>query len=153
MADETDSDAEFSDDDMPPEGASDEVFLSELDDESAHATPEFELLNDVTQHYLNEIGAVNHYSRPMKSTIGRAVRKSGRVRCTAKHDRARTAARREYRQALPELWHSPPGSDCSTRPDSAIEKFDPGSRVPFFDVRDLVDSPEYRTFNHESVAN
>ena len=57
MADETDSDAEFSEGDMPPEGASDEVFLSELDEESVHATPEFELLNDVTQHYLNEIGA------------------------------------------------------------------------------------------------
>ena len=55
-----DSDSEFAEDDMPEEVASDEVFLTEQNDDSvdlAAVTPEVELLNDVTQHYLNEIGA------------------------------------------------------------------------------------------------
>ncbi len=34
-----------------------EGFLAEAEDEAVAATPEVELLNDVTQHYLNEIGA------------------------------------------------------------------------------------------------
>ena len=42
---------------MPEEGSPDESFLSEANDDSAVTTPEVELLNDVTQHYLNEIGA------------------------------------------------------------------------------------------------
>ena len=51
-----DSDAEF-DDDLPAERGADEAFLTETDDELVASTPEVELLNDVTQHYLNEIGA------------------------------------------------------------------------------------------------
>ena len=51
------SDSEFAEDEMPEEGASDELFLSEPEDEATSVTPEVELLNDVTQHYLNEIGA------------------------------------------------------------------------------------------------
>ena len=53
---DSESDADFVDEE-PHEGASDEVFLTELEDEVVAATPEVELLNDVTQHYLNEIGA------------------------------------------------------------------------------------------------
>jgi RNA polymerase nonessential primary-like sigma factor len=56
MTADPDSDAGF-DEDPPEAGASDEPFLAEADDEAATATPEVELLNDVTQHYLNEIGA------------------------------------------------------------------------------------------------
>lgn len=52
-----DSDAGFAEDDLPVEGGTDESFLAETDDELVAATPEVELLNDVTQHYLNEIGA------------------------------------------------------------------------------------------------
>ena len=44
-------------DEEPSDRPSDETFLSEPDDEAVPATPEAELLNDVTQHYLNEIGA------------------------------------------------------------------------------------------------
>ena len=41
-----------------PENISDEEFILEEQEESETAVPpEFELLNDVTQHYLNEIGA------------------------------------------------------------------------------------------------
>ena len=42
-----------------PENISDEEFVLEEQEESEAAAipPEFELLNDVTQHYLNEIGA------------------------------------------------------------------------------------------------
>ncbi len=54
---DSDSDSGFAEDELPGEGASDEVFLAEADEETVHATPEVELLNDVTQHYLNEIGA------------------------------------------------------------------------------------------------
>ena len=54
---DSDSDAGFAEDERPGEAASDETFLTEADDEAVAATPEVELLNDVTQHYLNEIGA------------------------------------------------------------------------------------------------
>ena len=56
MAGDPDSDAGF-DEELPETGTPDEPFLGETDDEAAAATPEVELLNDVTQHYLNEIGA------------------------------------------------------------------------------------------------
>ena len=52
-------DSEFAGDAASPdeEGASDELFLGEAEDEVVVPSPEVELLNDVTQHYLNEIGA------------------------------------------------------------------------------------------------
>jgi RNA polymerase nonessential primary-like sigma factor len=56
MTGDPESDAGF-DEELPEAGASDEPFLAETDDEAVAATPEVELLNDVTQHYLNEIGA------------------------------------------------------------------------------------------------
>ena len=52
-----DSDSGFAEDELPDETVSDETFLTEADDEAVASTPEVELLNDVTQHYLNEIGA------------------------------------------------------------------------------------------------
>ncbi|MBP7203633.1 MAG: RNA polymerase sigma factor RpoS [Propionivibrio sp.] len=39
------------------EATSEDAFLNEAEEEPAPVQPEFELLNDVTQHYLNEIGA------------------------------------------------------------------------------------------------
>jgi RNA polymerase nonessential primary-like sigma factor len=56
MSGDPDFDAGF-EDEMPESGVSEEAFLAETDDEAAASTPEVELLNDVTQHYLNEIGA------------------------------------------------------------------------------------------------
>ena len=58
-----DSESGYVEADLPEENASDEAFLNEPEEEAeaaaepAQASPEFELLNDVTQHYLNEIGA------------------------------------------------------------------------------------------------
>ncbi|MBS1214425.1 MAG: polymerase, sigma 70 subunit, RpoD subfamily [Proteobacteria bacterium] len=55
-----DQESELIDDEMPREEASDEEFLAEAEEEEEEAVtpaPEVELLNDVTQHYLNEIGA------------------------------------------------------------------------------------------------
>ncbi len=60
MSGDSGSGAGFSEDEMPDDVASVDEFLAEPEDESADAvaaTPEVELLNDVTQHYLNEIGA------------------------------------------------------------------------------------------------
>lgn len=59
MSGENDPDHGFADDEIePPEAAeADEAFLGDPEEEAATATPEVELLNDVTQHYLNEIGA------------------------------------------------------------------------------------------------
>ena len=51
------ADADFEGDALSHEGASEEPFLSEPEEEVVAPTPEVELLNDVTQHYLNEIGA------------------------------------------------------------------------------------------------
>ncbi len=51
------TDSEFTEDESLEQDASDEAFLSEPEEEVAAPTPEVELLNDVTQHYLNEIGA------------------------------------------------------------------------------------------------
>ena len=58
-----DSESGYVEADLPDESASEEAFLNEPEEEAeaaaepAQASPEFELLNDVTQHYLNEIGA------------------------------------------------------------------------------------------------
>ena len=41
----------------PHEESAEELFLSEPEEDVVAPTPEVELLNDVTQHYLNEIGA------------------------------------------------------------------------------------------------
>jgi len=51
------ADADFEGGEVPHEESSEEPFLSEPEEEIAAPTPEVELLNDVTQHYLNEIGA------------------------------------------------------------------------------------------------
>ena len=53
----SDADPDFADDEMPNEEAAEEAFLSDPDEAAGASTPEVELLNDVTQHYLNEIGA------------------------------------------------------------------------------------------------
>jgi RNA polymerase nonessential primary-like sigma factor len=57
MSGDSDSESGFGDSEMSEGGAPEEVFLIEPEDEAVAATPEVELLNDVTQHYLNEIGA------------------------------------------------------------------------------------------------
>ena len=58
MTEAKDSDESgFEEDSVPEEELSEEGFLADTEDESVAATPEVELLNDVTQHYLNEIGA------------------------------------------------------------------------------------------------
>ena len=60
MAGESDSEVGFADDEMPEdasESTSEDAFLNQVEEEAAPVQPEFELLNDVTQHYLNEIGA------------------------------------------------------------------------------------------------
>ena len=57
MSDDPDAESALSEDGMSQEALSDEAFLAEAEDEALAATPEVELLNDVTQHYLNEIGA------------------------------------------------------------------------------------------------
>lgn len=64
----------FAEDEIPQErGPAEEGFLAESEDEANTVTPEVELLNDVTQHYLNEIGA-----RPLfyqkKNLTGRVAR-------------------------------------------------------------------------------
>ena len=58
MPGKPDSDSGFAEDEIPQERApAEEGFLAESEDEANTVTPEVELLNDVTQHYLNEIGA------------------------------------------------------------------------------------------------
>ena len=60
MAGESDSEVGFADDEMPEDAAeatSEDAFLNDVAEEAPQLPPEVELLNDVTQHYLNEIGA------------------------------------------------------------------------------------------------
>lgn len=57
MNDDPDAEFALSEEGVSPEALSDDAFLAEAEDEVLAATPEVELLNDVTQHYLNEIGA------------------------------------------------------------------------------------------------
>lgn len=58
MDGDNDHESAFTDDEISPEEVSEEGFLSEEPEEEVAApAPEIELLNDVTQHYLNEIGA------------------------------------------------------------------------------------------------
>jgi len=52
------ADSGLAEDEIPQDaGSVDERFLTEPEDDSLPAAPEVDLLNDVTQHYLNEIGA------------------------------------------------------------------------------------------------
>lgn len=57
MTGPSDADASFAEDELPDENASEEGFLTDPDEDAGVLAPEVELLNDVTQHYLNEIGA------------------------------------------------------------------------------------------------
>ncbi|WP_263769248.1 RNA polymerase sigma factor RpoS [Propionivibrio soli] len=58
MGEDAESESEFAEGDLPDEATSaEEGFLAEREEEAVATTPEVELLNDVTQHYLNEIGA------------------------------------------------------------------------------------------------
>ena len=60
MAGESDSEVGFADDEMQEdasEATSEDAFLNDVAEEAPQLPPEVELLNDVTQHYLNEIGA------------------------------------------------------------------------------------------------
>jgi len=53
-----DQESELMDDETPSEEAAEDEFLADREEEEVVAAPpEVELLNDVTQHYLNEIGA------------------------------------------------------------------------------------------------
>lgn len=58
-----DSESGYAEAELPDDEASEGAYLGEAEAEpgeeaeTAQASPEFELLNDVTQHYLNEIGA------------------------------------------------------------------------------------------------
>jgi RNA polymerase nonessential primary-like sigma factor len=55
----TDQESDLADEESPQEEVSEEGFLADPEavEEAAAPPPEVELLNDVTQHYLNEIGA------------------------------------------------------------------------------------------------
>ena len=58
MADDSaDTETGFIEGEIPERGTHEDAFLIETEEEAVAATPEVELLNDVTQHYLNEIGA------------------------------------------------------------------------------------------------
>ena len=57
METNADQDAELMDDEAPREEGGEEGFLADPEEETSVSPPEVELLNDVTQHYLNEIGA------------------------------------------------------------------------------------------------
>ena len=57
MTGPSDADADFAEDELPDENAPEEEFLTDPDEDAGALAPEVELLNDVTQHYLNEIGA------------------------------------------------------------------------------------------------
>ena len=52
-----DQESDLIDNEMSSEEEDDEEFLANPEEEEAAPQPEVELLNDVTQHYLNEIGA------------------------------------------------------------------------------------------------
>ena len=57
MAGPSDADPADAEDEMPDEETAEEAFLTDPEEDAGAVTPEVELLNDVTQHYLNEIGA------------------------------------------------------------------------------------------------
>ncbi len=57
MTGNSDQESDLMDNEMSPEEDEEEAFLSDPEEEEATPAPEVELLNDVTQHYLNEIGA------------------------------------------------------------------------------------------------
>jgi RNA polymerase nonessential primary-like sigma factor len=64
MTGNSDQESDLMDNEMSPEDEAEEEFLADPEEEEATPAPEVELLNDVTQHYLNEIGAKPLFTPP-----------------------------------------------------------------------------------------
>ncbi len=66
-----------------------------------------------------------------------------------------SAARSQHRQALPQPRHpaAGPGRGGQSRPDTRAGEIRPRARLPLFNLCDLVDTPEHRARDHESVAH
>ena len=106
----------------------DEAFLNDAEEEVVAATPEVELLNDVTQHYLNEIGAKPLFT-PKEEYHWACLAQNGDF---------------EARQKM--IEHN-------LRLVVNIVKHYLNRGIPFFDLRDLVDSPEHRALDHEPLSD
>ena len=113
-----------------------------------------DIVNDVTQIYLNEIG-----QHLLLSARGGALARPGdgrrRLRGAAAADRAQPAARRQHRQALHEsrARASRPDRGRQPRADPRAQEVRRRARFPLHDVRDLVDPAGGRARDHEPVAD
>ena len=113
-----------------------------------------DIVNDVTQIYLNEIG-----QHVLLVGAGGALARAGdgrrRLRGAATADRAQPAARRQHREALhqPRARASRPDRGRQPRPHPRAQQVRSRARLSLHDVRDVVDPPGGRARDHESVAD
>ena len=157
MAGESDSEVGFADDEMPEDAAeatSEDAFLNDVAEEAPQLPPEVELLNDVTQHYLNEIGAKPLFT-PEQEFEWACRARSGEFIARQKmieHNLRLVVniAKHYLNRGIPLLDLIEEGNH---RPDSRHRKVRSAARIPFFDLRHLVDTPEHRTRDHEPVAH
>ena len=117
----------------------DDEFEGQPDDSVLLPEPELivqeiELLEDVTQLYLSEIGAKPLLTPAEELATTRLVRAGD------------FAARQRDSSARLDRGREPRADPCAGEIRS-------GTRIPLFDLRDVVDTPEYRARHHESVAD
>ena len=113
-----------------------------------------DIVNDVTQIYLNEIGQHVLLSAQEELSLARAMARR-RLRGAAAADRAQPAARRQHREALhqPRARASRPDRGRQPRAHPRAQQVRPRARLPLHDVRDVVDPPGGRARDHESIAD
>jgi DNA-directed RNA polymerase sigma subunit (sigma70/sigma32) len=153
------ADSESDEDDalLEPE-APEEAELEAAERETAAAgeavSAETEILNDVTQLYLNEIGAKPLLTPAEEAATARAMRAgdfAARQTMIERNLRLVVNIAKHYlNRGIPLLDLIEEGNLGLIH---ALEKFDPGAGLPVFDLRNLVDSSGDRTVDHEPVAH
>ena len=113
-----------------------------------------DIVNDVTQIYLNEIGQ-HLLLVGGGGALARARDGARRLRGAAAADRAQPAARRQHRQALHQPRARAPGPDRGRQPRAhpRAQQVRRRARLSLHDVRDVVDPPGGRARDHEPVAH
>nr|BFE91085.1 hypothetical protein GCM10020185_16210 [Pseudomonas brassicacearum subsp. brassicacearum] len=106
---------------------------------------------DATQLYLNEIGFFRHCSPPRKKFILRGCRKVATRPVEKRMIESNLRLVVKNRPTLCQSWAFTAGPDRRGQPgpDSRRREIRPRTRLPFLDLRHLVDPPDHRTGDHE----
>ena len=113
-----------------------------------------DLVTDVTQLYLNDVGQHALLTPAEELEYSRATREGDFARATD-DDRAQPAPRRQHRASLHASRRraARPDRGRQPRPHPRAREVRPRARVPFHDVCDVVDPAIDRARDHEPVAH